>query len=433
MQKANNRVLEEKEVLPGIKRNVFLLGLVSFFNDISSEMLYPLIPIFLTSVLGAPVAAVGLIEGLAEATASMTKGFSGWLSDRFQKRRPLVILGYAVSAVAKPLLGASTGWPMVLGLRFADRLGKGVRTAARDALIADSSDEKHRGRAFGFHRALDTSGAVVGPLLALALLGVLGEDLRLVFMLAFVPAALGVLLLVLKVQERPRKVGAGSGTLSFRLALFDRRFNLFLLAIMVFSLGNSSDVFLILRAKDLGFSTFLAVLAYAFYNVVYALASTPAGIISDRIGRKWVMGIGLLVFAGVYSGFAFAGDPFLVWPLFAVYGFYIAMTEGVGKAFAVDLVPEGVRGTALGTYHMAVGLLSLPASFAAGLLWTLVSPAAAFALGAVMAVLAAALMFSLRNPRLGGQGGGAPPMAHGRSFAGYPADLAPPSAAWETS
>ena len=196
MQKANERVLEDREVLPGIKRNVFVLGLVSLFNDISSEMLYPLIPIFLTAVLGAPVAAVGLIEGIAEATASTTKGVSGWLSDRFQRRRPLVTLGYSLSAIAKPLLGASTGWPMVLGLRFADRLGKGVRTAARDALIADSSEAQHRGRAFGFHRALDTTGAVIGPLLALALLGVLGEDLRLVFLLAFFPALAGVVLLV---------------------------------------------------------------------------------------------------------------------------------------------------------------------------------------------------------------------------------------------
>lgn len=401
MQKANERVLEDREVLPGIKRNVFVLGLVSLFNDISSEMLYPLIPIFLTAVLGAPVAAVGLIEGIAEATASTTKGVSGWLSDRFQRRRPLVTLGYSLSAIAKPLLGASTGWPMVLGLRFADRLGKGVRTAARDALIADSSEAQHRGRAFGFHRALDTTGAVIGPLLALALLGVLGEDLRLVFLLAFFPALAGVVLLVWKVRERPRQPALSNRRPSLRLALLDRRFNIFLLAILVFSLGNSSDVFLILRAKDLGFSTSLAVLAYASYNVVYALASTPAGVISDRIGRKWVMGIGLLVFALVYSGFALAGDPTLVWGLFAVYGFYIAMTEGVGKAFAVDLVPEAVRGTALGTYHMAVGLMSLPASFIAGLLWTFVSPAATFGLGAATAVLAAAILFFLRAPARG--------------------------------
>lgn len=403
MQKANDEVREDREVLPGIKKNVFLLGLVSFFNDISSEMLYPLIPIFLTTVLFAPVAAVGLIEGIAEASASLTKGYSGWLSDRFERRRPLITLGYAISAVAKPLLGAATVWPMVLGLRFADRVGKGVRTAARDALIADSSDEKHRGRAFGFHRALDTSGAVIGPLLALALLGLLGENLRLVFFVSFIPALAGILLLF-RVRERPRKAPAGGPMLSFKLALFDRRFKLFLLAVLVFSLGNSSDVFLILRAKDLGFSTFLVVLAYAFYNVVYALASTPAGVISDRIGRKWVMGIGLLVFALVYAGFALAGDQNLVWGLFAVYGFYIAMTEGVGKAFVVDLVPESLRGTALGTYHMGVGLMALPASLLAGLLWTWVSPAATFGLGAVTAVLGAGILFSLRKPRIAGQG-----------------------------
>ncbi|MDP2727390.1 MAG: MFS transporter, partial [Dehalococcoidia bacterium] len=388
MPEASEIAQEDKEVLPGIKRNVFFLGLVSFFNDISSEMLYPLIPIFLTVTLGAPVAAVGFIEGIAEATASLTKGFSGWLSDRFQKRRPLITLGYSLSAIAKPLLGASTGWPMVLGLRFGDRLGKGIRTAARDALIADSSSEKYRGRAFGFHRALDTSGAALGPLLALALLNFMGENLRLVFIVSFIPALLGVLLLI-KVRERPRKVSITNGMPNLRLDLFDRRFKLFLVVVLVFSLGNSSDVFLILRAKDLGFSTSLVILAYAFYNVVYALVSTPAGILSDRIGRKWVMGSGFLIFAAVYFGFAVAGHPFLVWGLFAVYGFYMAMTEGVSKAFTVDLVPQNLRGTALGSYHMAVGIMTFPASFLAGLLWTYVSPAAPFALGAAMAVIAA--------------------------------------------
>lgn len=398
MYDVDETVQDDKEVLPGIKKNVLLLGLVSLFNDISSEMLYPLIPIFLTTVLFAPVAVVGLIEGIAEATASLTKAYSGWLSDRFQKRRPLVALGYSLSAISKPLLGLSVGWPMVLALRFGDRVGKGIRTAARDALIADSTNDAHRGRAFGFHRALDTSGAVVGPLLALALLGALGdENLRLVFLLAFIPAVIGVLL-IFKVRERPRVAPTSQTNLSIRWGLFDRRFKLFLLTAVVFSLGNSSDAFLILRAKDLlGDSTLLAVLAYAFYNVVYALASTPAGILSDRIGRRWVMGGGFVVFAVVYFGFASDGHPLAIWVLFAIYGFYIAMTEGVGKAFTVDLVPAELRGTALGSYHMAVGLMSLPASILAGLLWTYVSPTATFAVGGVTAILAAAMLTLVRQ------------------------------------
>ncbi|MDO8691148.1 MAG: MFS transporter [Dehalococcoidia bacterium] len=392
MDNTNDNFPEDKEVLPGIRRNVLVLGLVSLFNDISSEMLYPLIPIFLTAVLGAPVAVVGLIEGIAEATASLTKAYSGWISDKFRKRRPLIALGYGLSAVSKPLLSLATGWPVVLGLRFGDRVGKGVRTAARDALIADSTDAAHWGRAFGFHRALDTSGAVFGPLLALALLGLLGDNLRLVFLLAFIPAAIGVLLIA-KVRERPRSAPTSQPNFSIRWSLFDRRFKVFLLVVLVFSLGNSSDAFLILRAKSLlGDSTFLTVLAYALYNVVYALASTPAGILSDRIGRKWVMGGGFVVFAAVYFGFALAGHPETIWVLFAVYGFYIAMTEGVGKAFTVDLVPAELRGTALGSYHTAVGVMSLPASLLAGLLWTYVSPEATFALGGVTAILAAAML-----------------------------------------
>ncbi len=392
MDNTDGALPEDREVLPGIRKNVLVLGLVSLFNDISSEMLYPLTPIFLTAVLGAPVAVVGLIEGIAEATASLTKAYSGWISDKFQKRKPLIALGYGLSAVSKPLLSLATGWPMVLGLRFGDRVGKGVRTAARDALIADSTDAANRGRAFGFHRALDTSGAVFGPLLALALLGLLGENLRLVFLLAFIPAAIGVILIA-KVRERPRSAPNSRAPFSFRWSLFDRRFKVFLIVILVFSLGNSSDAFLILRAKELfGDSTLLTVLAYAFYNVVYALAATPAGILSDRIGRKWVMGGGFIVFAAVYFGFALAGRPETIWALFAVYGFYIAMTEGVGKAFTVDLVPNELRGTALGSYHAVVGIMSLPASLLAGLLWTYVSPEATFALGGVTAILAAVML-----------------------------------------
>lgn len=394
MREVNETIHEDKEVLPGIRKNVFLLGLVSLFNDFSSEMLYPLVPIFLTSVLGAPVAIVGLIEGIAESVASLTKAVSGWISDRFETRRPLIGAGYGLSAIAKPLLGAATGWPMVLGLRFGDRLGKGIRTGARDALIADSVEEKYRGRAFGFHRAMDSTGAVVGPLTALLLLGIMGGDnLRPVFFLALIPGVIGLLLILLVKEHRRSKPAAGGTKLNLRLGMFDRRFRLFLLAIAVFSIGNSTDAFLILRARDVfGDSTFLAVLAYAFYNVVYTLGSTPAGMLSDRIDRRWVLGGGLVIFALVYTGFALNAPPAAIWVLFAVYGLYIAMTDGVGKALIVDMVPAELRGTALGSYATIIGLLTFPASLFGGLLWTYVSPSATFAFGGIMAILAAVLI-----------------------------------------
>lgn len=397
---------KEYFLIRGIRRNVFFLGLVSFFNDVSSEMLYPLIPIFLTAVLGAPMAVVGLIEGIAESTASLLKVFSGWYSDRVARRLPLVVGGYSLSAIAKPLLALAAAWPVVLALRFTDRLGKGIRTSARDALIADSTDEQFRGRSFGFHRGLDTAGAAVGPLLALVLLQVLSENLRLIFLLSFPPALIGVLLLLL-VKERP--VGreqavpnngggpaqpealTGNGS-RLSLALGDRRFRLFLVATVIFALGNSSDVFLILRAKDLGFSTALVVLAYAFYNMVYASTSTHAGMLSDRMGRRPVLVIGFLVFAAVYLGFALVREAALVWGLFAAYGLYMAMTDGVGKAFVVDLSPAETRGTALGVYHMAVGIMSFAASFIAGLLWTFVGAPAPFLMAAVTGLMAAGVL-----------------------------------------
>jgi MFS family permease len=388
----------EPSPVPGVSRNVYILGLVSLATDASSEMIYPLVPLFLTRVLGAPVAVVGLIEGLAEATASTLKGVSGWLSDRIGRRRPLVLAGYGLAAFAKPALALAVGWPLVLAARVLDRFGKGVRGSPRDALIADSSPERLRGRAFGFHRATDQIGAVIGPLLALPLLSLFHQNLRALFVAAFVPAALGVAILT-AVRETGRGPSPAAALPRFRLSGTPPAFRRLLAVMLLFTVGNSSDMFLILRAQQLGISTGAVVLLFAVYNAVYAAASYPAGAISDRIGRKRVMMAGLAVFAVVYAGFGLARGPAWVWALFAVYGLYQGLTDGTSRALVVDLVPAELRATALGVYSMAIGLAALPASVIAGLLWQRVGPAAPFFYGGVMAALACAGFLLVRPPR----------------------------------
>lgn len=392
--------------------NVLRLGLVSFFADVSSEMLYPLMPIFLTSVLGAPASIVGIIEGAAEATASILKTASGRIADRTGRRIELVFGGYTLSALAKPLIAISRTWPLVLVARLLDRMGKGFRSAPRDAILADSTDPAVCGAAFGWHRSMDTLGAVVGPLLALVLLSMAGGDLRKVIGLAVVPGLIGALL-VLSVSDparrkrRPAIVEPAADTCSaakkrepLRWSSIPPRFRLYLAAWLPFVLVNSSDVFLILRAKQLGFSTTAVVLVYTLYNLVYALASLPLGHLSDRLDRRFVLVGGMLVFAAVYVGFAFVTETWHVVALFAVYGLYIAATDGVGKAFAVDLVPQDLRATSIGLLGTVTGIMTLVASALAGLLWDTVGPWAPFALGAAGAIVSAALFMTLPGLRV---------------------------------
>lgn len=376
--------VEDSPVL-GVKRPVFLLGIVSFLTDISSEMVYPLVPLFLTSVLGAPLAAVGLIEGVAESTASLLKTVSGWLSDRLRMRKPLVLIGYALSAAAKPLMAAANAWPAVLGVRFADRLGKGIRTAPRDALVADVTPAHFWGRAYGFHRAADTLGAVVGPAIGLGLLTALSDDFRAVFLIALAPAAAGLLLLMLVGEVRPEGSHARAPITQHAAQGLSPTFWLFLAVSLVFALGNSSDAFLILRSKNLGLSNAETVSAYLVFNAVYALSAMPAGIVSDRLGRRNIIGAGFALFALVYLGFALASSSAWVWPLFATYGLYMALTEGVGRALVVDFVPAARRATALGIYTGAMGGMILLSSIMAGALWDEVGPRAPFFLGSATA------------------------------------------------
>lgn len=374
-------------IFKGLKKNVIVLSVVSFFTDVSSEMLYPVIPIFLTTVLGAPMSVLGLVEGIAESAASILKAFSGWMSDKIRHRKNFVVGGYFLSSIGKLLFFLSYAWPMVLAARLVDRVGKGIRTSPRDAMIADSCDAGYMGKAFGFHRAADTLGAILGPLLALWLIVALKENIRLVFLIAFVPAIIAVAVLVFLLKEVPRASGNAGGALRLRMDQFSPAFRRFLLVSVIFSIGNSSDAFLIMRAKDIGLTMALVILAYVIYNISYAGLSFPAGVISDRIPRKGIMIVGYFIFAIVYTGFAFFANKGTIWPLFFVYGFYMAMTDGVSKAFVTDTVEEEVRGTAIGIYYCLTGLCAFAASLIAGLLWTYVGASAPFIYGAVMATI----------------------------------------------
>jgi MFS family permease len=388
-----------------LPRNVWVVTLTSFLTDVSSEMVLNLLPLFLFNVLGVRTSVVGLIEGIAEATASLTKGFSGWISDVVGTRKPLAVLGYAISTLAKPFLYIATTWGWVLGVRFADRLGKGVRTSPRDALLADSVHEDQRGLAFGLHRAGDTAGAFLGLAIAVVVLLLTQKGaptlerstFQIVVVLSLIPAVLAVIVLAVGAREIPVSP-KDSEPPRLSMAGFDRRFKWLLLVIVVFSLGNSSDAFLILRAQDAGLSVAQVMGMLITFNLIYALVSGPAGALSDRIGRKRVLSAGWLFYGLVYVGFAFAREGWQIWTIMSAYGLYYALTEGVAKAYIADLVAQDKRGTAYGIFNAAVGLSAFPASLLAGLLWQGVGawagfgPSAPFLFGALLAMGAVILL-----------------------------------------
>ncbi len=382
----------------GLNPNVFFLGIVSLLTDVSSEMIFTIVPLFLFNVLGIGTPVIGLVGGLSESIDAIFRIFSGWLSDRTGKRKPLAVLGYSISTVAKPFMYLASSWGAVLAVRFSDRIGKGIRTSPRDALVADSVSAGERGRGFGLHRAMDTFGAFLGLAIAAVIIyQVQGGELALsldtyhwLVVVGVVPAVLAVLVLLFFVRER-RQSSAGNTSSQVSLKSiggFDTRFKLFLAIMAVFTLGNSSDFFVILRAQDLGSPVLYVVLMLVVFNIAYAATSIPAGILSDRLGRRWVITLGWFIYALVYLGFALASELWQIWLLFAGYGVYYGMVEGAARAFVADLVPEEKRGTAYGLYHGVVGLTLLPASLIAGWLWQAYSPATPFYLGACLAFLA---------------------------------------------
>jgi len=382
----------------GLSRNVVILGIVSLLNDAASEMIYPLLPAFLTSVLGAGPAALGAIEGVAESTASFLKLYSGYVSDRMKRRKNWIVAGYSLSNIIRPLIAVAGSWVQVLVLRFSDRVGKGLRTSPRDALIADSTPPESRGAAFGFHRALDHGGAIVGPLLATGLLVVFHNSIPAIFLLSFIPGTLAVLLLIVGLREQ-EVVRAGGDTRSFNIRSawneMPGGFRRYLLIILLFTLGNSSDAFLLVKAQALGVPLALLPTLWVVLHAVKMAFSVPGGVLSDRMGRKAVIVAGWVVYALVYAGFAAAGEQWHVWALFTVYGIYFGLTEGVEKALVADLAPAHLRGSAFGLYHLAVGLGAFPASLLFGLLWQAAGPAAAFGMGALLALLAGLLLVLL--------------------------------------
>ena len=390
--------MKSKQIF-GLNPNVFFLGLVSFLTDVSSEMIFTLLPLFLLNVLGVATTVIGLIEGVADATASLFRILSGWLSDRLGKRKGLTILGYGLSTAVKPLMYIASTWGMVLGVRFCDRMGKGVRTAPRDALVADSVTSGQRGKAFGLHRAMDTFGAMVGIISAAVVVFLWqGGSLELsratyqqLVLIGIIPAVIALFIFFfIKEPERSPAPQSSIPIGRMRKLTFglDKRFWIFLGIIFLFTLGNSSDAFLILRAQDLGNPVLTILLMLVLFNFVYASLSTPAGILSDKLGRRRIILLGWLIYTLVYLGFAMASVSWQVWLLFGFYGVYYGLAEGVARAFVADLVPEEKRGTAYGLFHGIVGVTLLPASLIAGYLWQVVNPAAPFFFGAIMAFLA---------------------------------------------
>ena len=382
----------------GVSRNVFFLGLTSFFQDISGEMIFTIMPLFLANVLGVKTSIIGLIEGISESTSSLLKFAGGWLSDRIGRHKALTAFGYALSTVAKPFLYFAASWGAVLAVRFTDRVGKGIRTSPRDALLADSTQDGGMGRSFGFHRALDTLGAVLGLAGAALIIFLLQRgnlDLtrptyQALILVGVIPGVIGVLIVLLFVKEarNARKSQAQSGEAPVRRRVLTRNFKMFLGVVVLFTLGNSSDAFLVLRAQNLGLSVFKILLLLVLFNIAFSSLSTPAGALSDKIGRRKVIGIGWCLYAALYLGFALATSAWQLVPLFALYGVYHAATEGVLGALVADISPEGKRGTHYGFYNGLVGITLLPASLIAGFLWQSVNPAAPFFFGAATALLA---------------------------------------------
>ena len=391
--------LKAPKKLFGLHSNVFFLGLTSLLNDFSSELIFTLLPLFLINILGVSTVIVGLIGGISGSADSLFRILSGWYSDKIGKRKSFAVLGYVISTIAKPFMFIASSWGAVTGIRFADRVGKGIRNAPRDALVADSVSAKERGKAFGLQRAMDTSGAVIGlAVAALIIYLVQGDAAQLelptfhwMVIIGIIPGILGTLVIFFLVKDTVKKktqTQSGDAVTKSSNAL-STRFKIYLVIIGIFTLGNTSDFFVILRAQNLGNSLVYVALILVMFNIVYAAAAVPAGMLSDKLGRRGLIIVGWLIYAAVYLGFAVANAPWHIWILFAVYGLYYGIVEGVSRAFVADLVPVEKRGTAFGWYNGVLSIALLPASLIAGWLWSAISPASTFYFGAALAFIAA--------------------------------------------
>ena len=399
---------EKRKKIIGLHPNVFFMGITSLLTDISSELIFTLVPLFMSNVLGASSTLIGLVGGISDSADSLFRIVSGWFSDKIGKRKLITVLGYGFSTVVKPFMLLANSWGVVAGVRFGDRVGKGVRTSSRDALIADSVGEKERGRSFGLHRAMDTSGAVIGLIIAAIIVYLIPGDkfhmeknaYHWMVMIGIIPAVLAVVVLITLVHERKKLAATVKSGISKPAALtpFSNQFKLYLVIMALFTLGNSSDFFLILDAQHIKTPLLQVVLMLVLFNITYALISMPMGVLSDKIGRKRVITTGWLIYGLVYLGFALSSSIWEIWLLFAVYGIFYGICEGAAKAFVADMVPAERRGTAYGLYNGVVGLIALPASLIAGILWDRIAPAAAFYFGAGLALLAMfGLMFLIKE------------------------------------
>jgi len=396
--------------IKNLPRNVWAVSLTSFFMDISSEMVINILPLFLSNVLGIRTSIIGLIEGIAEATASVLKVFSGYISDRAGARKWLAVLGYGLSAVSKPFFYFANHWWIAAGVRWTDRLGKGIRTAPRDALVADSIRKEQRGLAFGFHRAADTAGAMIGLLIALGIVWFMQRStqnlslntFQTIVIISVVPAVLAVVALIIGTKEV--RVEGQRAAPKFAFRALGKPFMVFMVIVGIFDLGNSSDAFLVLRAQERGISVLGILAMLAVFNLIYTLSSVPAGSLSDRVGRRRVIVGGWLVYAAIYLGFALVQRSWQVWVLYAFYGFYYGLAYGTTKAMISDLVPAHLRGTAYGTHNAVLGVLDFPASLIAGVLWSGLGswagfgPSAPFFFGSALALIAAVLFILWKPP-----------------------------------
>lgn len=390
MKRSKDRIL-------GLDSNIFYTGLTSFFTDTATKMIYSVMPLFLLSI-GASKTELSLIEGIAESTASLLKAFSGWWSDKVGRNKPLMFIGYALSAVVLPLYAVAISPLQILCFRFAERVGKGVRTAPRDSLIAASANKGETGKSFGFHKTMDNAGAIIGPLLAFGILSLFPGQYRRVFLFSVVPAGIGILVILFRVREAKKNTQASLG--KFRFQDFPKRYYIFLVIIFVFTLGNSTDALLIVKANDVGIQALYIPMVYLVFNSVSVLFSIPFGILSDRIGRERLLICGYLLYAGVYLGFGHTSSKLVIVMLFALYGLYGAATDGIQKALVSDLVSKERKGTGLGIYNSLLGITLLPASLIAGLLYDHVGSSAAFNFGASMALAAGCMMVVFFKTRI---------------------------------